>query len=88
MNEHDFMTDDVKLVSVLLRDQLAHHAWWVAEQAGVDEDYAEEALARMADWTQDQGDPGYPILRRFDLGPDVYEAIEDSAREWKREGGV
>jgi hypothetical protein len=29
-----------------------------------------------------EGDTDYPILRRFDLGPDVYEAIEDSAREW------
>jgi hypothetical protein len=28
------------------------------------------------------GDTDYPIIRRSDLGRDVYEAIEDSAREW------
>lgn len=75
-DEQELLTDDAKLIVVLLRDQIAHTAWWVAEQAGVDVDYAEKALARMTD-----GDDDYPILRRPDLGPDVYEALEDSARE-------
>lgn len=75
MNERDLMTDDAKLIDVLLREQVAHPAWWVAQTAGVDEDYAERALRRMT-----EGDSDYPILRRSDLGPDVYEAIEDSAR--------
>ena len=80
----NFMSDDAKLVDVLLRDQAAHPAWWVAEQAAVDRSYAEEALARMADWTPADGDPPYPIVRRRDLGPHHYEAIEDSARQWRR----
>ena len=74
------MTNDGKLLTVLLSDQLAHPAWWVAEQAGVDREYAESALARMADASANDPDPPYPILRRLDLGPDTYEAIEDSAR--------
>jgi hypothetical protein len=32
----DFLIDDAKLIDVLLRDELAHAAWWVAEQAGVE----------------------------------------------------
>jgi hypothetical protein len=70
---------DEKLIQVLLRDAPAHPAWWFAKEAGVDEAYAEQALARM------EGDPAYPVLRRRDLGPDVYEATEDSAREWRRD---
>lgn len=69
------MTDDAKLCDVLLRSGLAESAWRVAEQAGVDQEYAERALRRMADSSD------WPILRRRDLGSDVYEAIEDSARE-------
>lgn len=29
-----------------------------------------------------EGDTDCPVLHRSDLGPNVYEAIEDSAREW------
>jgi hypothetical protein len=73
----DAMTDHAKLISALLRSGLAETAWTVARMAGVDEEYAVRALRRMT-----EGDTDYPILRRPDLGRDVYEAIEDSAREW------
>jgi hypothetical protein len=72
----ELMTDDAKLISALLRSQLAEPAWKVAEMAGVDPDHAERRLAEMA------GDLDYPVLRRRDLGPDVYEATEDSTRAW------
>jgi hypothetical protein len=78
MTDDDFLTDDAKLIRVLMREQLAHTASYVAEAAGVDAAYAERALARMAD---SDTDPLYPIIRRRDLGPDVYEAVEDSARK-------
>jgi hypothetical protein len=78
VNDRDLMTDDAKLIAALLRSGLAHDARDVAEMAGVEEAYAIEALARMTERHTD-----YPILRRRDLGPDVYEAIEDSAREWR-----
>ena len=78
----DAMTDDAKLIDVLLRDELAHPAWWVAEKAGVERDYAEQTLRRMT-----EGDTDYPVLRRRDLGPDVYEATEESARQGKESQG-
>ncbi len=31
----DALTDDAKLLDVLLREQVPHPAWWVAEHAGV-----------------------------------------------------
>ena len=38
--------------------------------------YAVKALARMADHIPDgPDDSGYPLMRRRDLGSDVYEAI-------------
>lgn len=80
----DLRTDDVKLMEALLQGEGPELAWRLAEIAGVDGAYAEEVLARMADWTPVDGDPSYPVIRRSDLGPDVYEAIEDSAREGKR----
>jgi hypothetical protein len=46
----------------------------------VEREYAERALARMADASANDPDSPYPILRRLDLGPDTYEAVEDSAR--------
>lgn len=75
MNERDrdLMTNDAKLIAALLRSERAEPAWRVAEMAGVNEAYASEALARMT-----EGDGDYPILRRRDLGPDVYQATEDS----------
>ena len=85
MDTDDLMaTDDLKLIDFLLRDGLPHDAWWIAREAGVDYAYARRALRRMAAWTPDDGDPAYPILARPDLGSDVYEATEDSAREWTR----
>src|SRR5881296_2249304 len=69
----ELMTDDAKLMAVLLRPpQLAQTAWWIAREAGVDPAYAEQALGRMADWTPADGDPSYSVIRRVDLGPDVY----------------
>jgi hypothetical protein len=78
MDERDMLTDDAKLLDVLLRSQLAEPAWRVGELAGVEPAEAERALARMT-----TGDTDYPVLRRLDLGPDWYEAIEDSARQWR-----
>lgn len=68
------MTDDAKLLAVLLESGLAETASSVGRDAGVDPAYAEQALARMAD--EINPDPPYPIVRRFDLGPDVYEAVQ------------
>jgi hypothetical protein len=75
MNDRDLMTDDAKLIDVLLGSGLAESAQTVAERAGVELDYTRAALRRMT-----EGDTDYPILRRTDLGHDWYEAIEDSAR--------
>jgi hypothetical protein len=76
----DFLTDDAKLYLYLLDSRLAHSARWVAHETGVDPAYAEKALARMADAPEEEGGD-WQIIRRIDLGPDCYEAIEDSARE-------
>jgi hypothetical protein len=84
MSGDHLMTDDAKLVSALLRSGRAESAWSVARMAGVDVEYTKQALARMADHIPTSPDDfGWPVLRRFDLGPDVYEAVEDSAREWR-----
>lgn len=88
----DAQSDDAKLIEVLLRAELAEPAWWIAEQAGVDPDYAAEALRRMAESMVEspEGLP-YPVLWRRDLSPpdggrgpshlDVYEATEGSSPE-------
>ncbi len=69
-------TDDAKLIDALVRAQRAESAGTLAEAAGVDSTYAAEALARMADYVPDgPDDSGYPLVRRPDLGPDVYEAL-------------
>ena len=73
----DALTDEAKLLDVLLREQVPHPAWWVAEHAGVDPEYAEAALRRVT-----TANTEYPVIRRSDLGSDVYEATEDSARDW------
>jgi hypothetical protein len=79
-NEQFLLTDDVKLMDALLRIDRAEPAWRVAERAGVDPDYATGALRRMSG--VDAFEPNdYPVLHRSDLGPDVYEATEDSSRE-------
>lgn len=73
MSAGNRFSDDVKLLDYLLRTGIANTAWWVAHETGVDPEYAEQALAEMADATDD---PPYPVVRRRDLGPDVYEAVE------------
>ncbi len=89
----DAQSDDAKLIEVLLHEQVPQPAWWVAEQAGVDWDYAAEALRRMAESMVESPEAlPYPVLWRRDLSPpsggggpshlDVYEATEDSSREW------
>jgi len=65
------VTDDARLIAALAHSGLAETAWWIAQKSGIDPEYAEQALARMAD----QVDDPYPLLRRIDLGSDVYEAI-------------
>jgi hypothetical protein len=67
----EFLTDDAKLILAALRSGVAETAPSLAAQAGVEERYAVEALKRMT-----EGDTEYPILRRPDLGPDTYEAVE------------
>ena len=72
------MTDDARIVAALLRSGGAETAWSVARKTGLDEAVVVAALRRMtADTTND-----YPVLPRWDLGPDVYEATEDSDRTW------
>lgn len=75
MSDFDIATDDAKLLNVLAGEDLAHPAWWFAERAGVSQEYAELALARMAD-ESGRADPPFPLVRRPDLGPDVYERTE------------
>ena len=91
----DAMSDDAKLLEVLLRSELPQPAWWIAEQAGVDLGYAVEALRRMAESAAASPEElRYPVLWRRDLSPlgdpggrpsdlDVYESTEDSSREWR-----
>jgi hypothetical protein len=80
INEQDGLSDDARLVAALLRIERPQTAWTIGRLAKVDVDYAQEALDRMADWTPEQGDASYAIVRRRDLGADVYQALEDSAR--------
>jgi hypothetical protein len=76
IDQQDVLSDDARLVAALLRIERPQTAWTIGRLAKVDVDYALQALDRMAD----QGDPAYAILRRRDLGSDVYQAIEDPAR--------
>jgi hypothetical protein len=78
MSELDALTADAKILSFLLRHGLPEPAWQVANATGLDPAYVERTLVR---WADDPDDCEHPILRRRDLGPDVYEAVEDSARE-------
>jgi hypothetical protein len=82
--DNELMTDDAKLVTALMRSGRAESAWEIAEQAGVDLEYAKQALARMADAIPPDPDAEWPIRRRRDLGPDVYQVVEDDARGWSR----
>lgn len=75
----DFRTDDAKLFGLLLRSGIAWSAFAAARETDVDPEYAEQALAQMAAPESD-----WQVIRRFDLGPDVYEAITDDAREGER----
>jgi hypothetical protein len=77
IDQQDVMSDDARLVAALLRSERPQTAWTIGRLAKVDVGYAQQALDRMADRTPD---PAYAILRRRDLGSDVYQAIEDSAR--------
>jgi hypothetical protein len=77
INEQTGLSEDARLVAALLRSERPQTAWTIGRLAKVDVDYAHEALDRMADWTPDQGGASYAILRRRDLGSDVYQAIED-----------
>ncbi|UGS34242.1 hypothetical protein [Capillimicrobium parvum] len=72
----DPKTDDAKLYLALLEDGMAQSAWWVARKAGVGEHYAMRTLASWADNPNSE----WQVIRRDDLGPEVYEAVEDSAR--------
>ncbi len=74
MTDMTMIDRDAKLIEAVLRFGLAAHAADFAEQADVDAEYATHALARMADsWDADEP---YPIIRRCDLGPDCYEAVD------------
>jgi hypothetical protein len=78
------MTDDdalkdAKLIAALQRSGRAHPVDELAGMAGVEVAYAESALWRMT-----EGDTDYPIVRRPDLGPGVYEATEAAARGRRR----
>jgi hypothetical protein len=79
IDQPDVMSDDARLVAALLRVERPQTAWTIGRLAKVDVRYAQQALDRMADRTPDRGDRAYAILRRRDLGSDVYQAIEDSA---------
>ncbi len=77
----DVITDDAKLMVALLRSGRAENADVLARAAGVDTEYAVTALRRMTELNE-SGDPAnLPVIRRTDLGPDWYEAIEVEDRE-------
>jgi hypothetical protein len=80
IDEQDGLSDDARLVAALVRIERPQTAWTIGRLAKVNVSYAQEALDRMADWTPDQGDAVYEIIRRRDLGSDVYQAIEGSPR--------
>ena len=62
--------DDRRLCKALERSGRAETSWFVAQEAEVDPGYAEIALSRMAD------SDTAPVLRRRDLGNDVYEVAD------------
>lgn len=83
MTDDDVLID-AKIITVLQRSGRAHPVDEIARMAGVEVGYAESALWRMT-----EGDTDYPIIRRPDLGPGVYEATQVAARgrrRWIRKG--
>ena len=80
IDQEDGLSDDARLIAALLRIERPQTAWTIARLAKVNVGYAQEALDRMADWTLDQGDAVYAVVRRRDLGSDVYQAIDNSPR--------
>ena len=80
INDQEGLSDDARLVAALLRIERPQTAWTIGRLAKVNVGYAHDALERMADRTPDQGRAAYVIVRRRDLGSDVYQAIEDSPR--------
>jgi hypothetical protein len=80
IDEHDRLSDDARLLAALVRFERPQTAWTIGRLAKVDVGYAEEALDRMVDWTPGHGDAVYAIVKRRDLGSDVYQAIEDFPR--------
>jgi hypothetical protein len=65
-------------MAALVRIERPQTVWTIGRLAKVNVGYAQEALPRMADWKPDQGDAVYAVVRRRDLGSDVYQAIEES----------
>ncbi len=80
MDEQDALSADARLVATLVRIERPQTAWTIGRLAKVNVGYAQEALDRMADWTPDQSDAVYAIVRRRDLGCDVYQAIGEPRR--------
>jgi hypothetical protein len=80
IDEQDRLSDDARLMAALVRIERPQTAWTIGRLANVNVGYAQEALDRMADSTPGQGDAVYAIVRRRDLGSDVYQAIEDPPR--------
>jgi hypothetical protein len=78
--EQDGLSDDARLMAALVRIERPQTAWTIGQLAKVNVGYAQEALDRMADRTPDQGDAVYAVVRRRDLGSDVYQAIQGSPR--------
>jgi hypothetical protein len=78
--EQDGLSDDARLMAALVRIERPQTAWTIGRLAKVNVGYAQEALDRMADRPLDQGDAVYAIVRRRDLGSDVFQAIEDFPR--------
>ena len=76
MADQDPITDDARLITALLNAGHPESTLKIACLTSIPPRYVQEALDRMADWTPDGGDPGYPIIRRPALGPDVFDLAE------------
>ena len=76
IDQQEGLSDDARLMAALVRFERPQTAWTIGRLANVNVGYAQEALDRMAD----QGDSVYAIVRRRDLGSDVFQAIEDFSR--------
>jgi hypothetical protein len=65
-------------MAAMVRIERPQTAWTIGRLAKVNVGYAQEALDRMADCRVAQGDAVYVVVRRRDLGSDVYQAIVSS----------